>query len=183
MFPTSFEEMGIPAEYAFKQLLFSPIANALVLQTCSARENWRPERLYFRHSDWDKYKAVGNHADLISQDSPFVHTSKPLLAYNSMQHKFSLDAEGKEFHSGNWHSLEVVSLESGATVRLTTEDTLQLPSGFTLGWICDILAFGDAGLFVKAALSKSGTSYGYFVAELDAAQVLKPIVELPAVFM
>ena len=79
--------------------------------------------------------------------------------------------------------LEIVSLESGSTVCSTTQDTLRLPSDFILGWICDILAFGDAGLFVKAALSKSGTSYAYFVAELDVAQVLKPIVELPAVFM
>ncbi len=183
MFPISFEEMGIPPEYAFKQLLFSPMASALVLQTCSAKDNWRPERLYFRHSDWDKYRPVGNHADLISQDSPFVHPSKPLLAYNSMQHNFSLDAEGKEFHSGDWHSLEIVSLESGSTVRSTTQDTLRLPPGFTRGWVCDIVAFGDTGLFVKAGLSKSGHSFGYFVAELDVAQVLKPIVELPAVFM
>jgi len=183
MFPSSFEEMGIPPEYAFKQLLFSPIANTLVLQTCSAKDNWRPERLYFRHSGWDKYRLVGNPGDLVSQESPFVHPSKPLLAYNSLQHNFSLDAEGQEQHHGDWHSLQIVGLETGSAVRSTTQDTLQLPVGFTRGWIYEIVAFGDSGLFVKAGLSETGSSFGYFVAELDVAQILKPIFELPAVFM
>jgi hypothetical protein len=29
MFPATFQNMGIPASYAFKQLLFSPVAEAL----------------------------------------------------------------------------------------------------------------------------------------------------------
>ena len=95
MFPTTFQDMGIPIGYAFKQLLFSPIANILVLQTCAAEDNWRPERLYFRQTVWDKYRLVGSPGDLVSQESPFVHPSKPLLAYNSLQHEFSLDAEGQ----------------------------------------------------------------------------------------
>ncbi len=179
----SFEEMGIPSEYAFKQLLFSPIANALVLQTCSAKENWRPERLYFRQSEWDKYRLVGNPGDLVSQECPFVHPSKPLLAYNSVQHSFSLDAEGQEQHSGDWHALQIVNLETGSAVQSTTQDTLQLPPAFTRGWICNIVAFGDSGLFVKAGLSETGSSFGYFIAELDVVQILKPIFQLPAVFM
>lgn len=51
------------------------------------------------------------------------------------------------------------------------------------GWICEIVAFGESGLFVKVALSKSNTLVEYFVAELDAQKSLKPIVALPAVFM
>ena len=81
MFGKTFEEMGIPPEYAFRQLLFSPVANALVLQVGSGRDNWRPERLYFRHSEWDKYPLIGNPGDLVSQDSPFVHSSRPLQLF------------------------------------------------------------------------------------------------------
>jgi hypothetical protein len=183
MFHRSFEEMGIPPLYAFKQLLFSPPANALVLQTCSARDNWRPERLYFRHTEWDKYRPIGNPGDLVSQGSPFVHPSKPLLAYTSVQHGFSLDAEGHEQHHGSWHSLQIVSLETGLAVRSIIQDTIRPSEGFTRGWICEIVAFGDSGLFVKAALSKNESLVEYFIAELDAEQILKPIAALPAVFM
>ena len=183
MFPTTFQDMGIPAGYAFKQLLFNPTANVLVLQTCSAEDNWRPERLYFRQTEWDKYRLVGSPGDLVSQESPFVHPSKPLLAYNSLQHKFSMDADGQEQHHGDWHSLQIFSFESGSVTRSITPDTLRLPVGFTRSWICEIVAFGDSGLFVKASLSKSGSSFGYFIAELDVEQNLKPLFELPAVFM
>jgi hypothetical protein len=183
MFSTSFEEMGIPAGCGFKQLLFSPIANALVLQTCSARDNWRPERLFFRHLAWDRYQIIDNPGDLISQESPFLHASKPLLAYVSMQHKFSLDEEGKKRHSGTWDRLHIFSLESGSETQLVSEESIILPAETKHGWICEIVSFGDSGLFVKAALSKNGTVVEYFIAELDAAQNVKPIATLPAVFM
>ncbi len=183
MFATSFEEMGIPAGYGFKQLLFSPTANALVLQTCSARDNWRPERLFFRHLAWDQYRIIGSPDDLISQESRFLHPSKPLLAYVSAQHRFSLDEEGKERHHGNWNGLHIVNLESGSETQSVSEESIILPAGTKHGWICDIVSFGDSGLFVKAALSKNEALVEYFVAELDAAQNVKPIASLPAVFM
>lgn len=183
MLHKSFEEMGIPSGYGFKQLFFSPVANALVLQTCSASEGWRPERLYFRHTDSEEYRLVGIPDDLASQESPFVHPSKPLLAYVSVQHAFSLDADGRERHSGRWDSLHVVGLENVAEVHSVNEQTLRLPNGINRGWICEIVAFGDSGLFVKAALSKHESSFEYFIAELDALQGLRPIAALSAVFM
>jgi len=179
----SFEEMGIPPGYGFKQLLFSPVANALVLQTCPADDAWRPERLYFRPVGAYKYTPIGKPASLVSQESPFVHSSKPLLAYNSMEHKFSLDAEGRERHSADWRSFEVASLESGLTVRSAHPDSLRLPSGFHHGWICEVVAFGDSGIFVKVGLSEDRSRFEYFIAELDEADMLKPITELPAAFM
>ncbi len=86
MLNRSFEEMGIPPGYGFKQLLFSPVANTVVVQTQSAGHNWRPERLYFRKAESDKYRNIGEPGDLTSQEFPFAHPSKPLLAYNSLQH-------------------------------------------------------------------------------------------------
>jgi hypothetical protein len=183
MFSTSFEEMGIPAGYSFKQLLFSPLANAVVLQTYSARSKWRPERLFFRHIAWDRYRIIDSPDDLISQESPFLHPSKPLLAYVSMQHRFSLDEDGKERHGGNWHGLHIVNLERGSEMQSVSEESITLPTGTKRGWICEIVSFGDSGLFVRAALSKNETLMEYFVAEFDAAQNVKPIAALPAVFM
>ena len=179
----SFEQVGIPVGYGFKQLLFSPVANTLVLQTCSASDNWRPERLYFRQIDWDQYRAIEVANDLISQESPFIHPSKPLLAFVSVQHQFAVDGEGRELHSGNWHSLQILNVATGAEVQSVNESNLRLPVGAKRGWVCEIVAFGDSGLFVKAAMSKGDHSFEYFIAELDTSMSLKPLATLPAVFM
>jgi len=133
MFNRSFQEMGIPSGYGFKQLLFSPAANALVAQTQSAGHNWRPERLYFRYAASDKYRNIGEPGDLTSQEFPFLHSSKPLLAYNSMQHRFTVDAQGEERHSGDWDSLKLFNLESGVEIDSINQDTLRLPPGVVRG--------------------------------------------------
>jgi hypothetical protein len=185
MWSKSFEEMGIPPGYGFKQLLFSPFASVLVVQAQSSGKNWRPERLYFRHIELEKYNAVEQPADLISQDSPFVHPSKPLLAYNCLEHRFSVDASGEERHSGDWDSLHLYDLEQGVEVDSINRNTLILPPGIVRGWISGIVAFNDSGLFVKAGLSKEGSSrMDYVVAELDLShRVLNPVVALPATFI
>jgi hypothetical protein len=184
MLNKSFEEMGIPPGYGFKQLLYSPVVNTMVAQTQSAGRNWCPERLYFRRAASDVYRSIGKPGDLISQEFPFLHPSKPLLAYNSMRHRFTLDAEGKERHSGDWDSLIVFNLESEAEVASISQDTLHWPPGVVKGWISRIVAFGDAGLFVQAGLSENVSRMDYFVAEVDfTLRVLKPIAALPATFM
>lgn len=156
------------------------------MQAQSAERNWRPERLYFRHIESDQYKPIGEPSDLVSQDDPFVHPSKPLVAYNSLKHRFSLDAQGKERHSADWECLTVYNLESGMELDSIDPDTLRLPTGIARGWISGLVAFTDMGLFVQAGLSKSkeGGSMDYAVAELDlSGHVLKPIAPLPATFM
>lgn len=184
MWNKSFQEMAIPPGYGFKQLLFSSVANALVVQTQSAEKTWRPERLYFRHIDSDKYKPVGQPGDLVSQDYPFVHPSKPVVAYNCLKHRFSVYPQGEERHSADWDCLTLYNLESGVVVEQINPDTLTLPPGIVRGWISTIVAFSDAGLFVQAGLSKDSSRMDYVVAELILLQhALKPVVALPATFI
>jgi hypothetical protein len=184
MFNKSFQEMGIPPGYGFKQLLFSPVANALVVQTQSTARNWRPERLYFRYAVSDNYQKIGEPGDLISQESPFIHSSKPLLAYNSLQHSFDVDAQGEERHGGDWHSLKLFDLKLGVEVDSINQENLHLPAGVVSGWITCLVGFSDSGLFVVAGLSKDLSRMDYVVAEVDLAErLLKPIATLPATFM
>jgi len=184
MWNKSFQEMGIPVGYGFKQLLFSPAAKSVVVQAQSAEKNWRPERLYFRHKESDKYNAVGQPGDLVSQDYPFVHPSKPLLAYNSLKHRFSVDAAGEERHSADWHSLNFFDLNSGVEVDSINQETLTLPAGIVRGWVSTIVAFSEAALFVQAGLSKESSRMDYFIAEVGlSTHVLTPIVALPATFI
>jgi hypothetical protein len=180
----SFQDMGIPSGYGFKQLLYSPAVNILVVQTCSSGHDWRPEHLYFRHADSAEYRKIGAPDDFTSQESPFTHPSEPLLAYNSMQHRFTVDAQGKQRHSGDWDSLNVFNLESGVEVASIKQASLRLPTGVARGWIADIVAFVDAGLFVKAGLSVNGTRIDYFIAKVNFAQrTLTTVASLPTTFM
>jgi hypothetical protein len=184
MWNKSFQEMGIPLGYGFRRLLYSPAAKSVIVQAESSEKNWRPERLYFRHEASDKYNPVGEPGDLVSQDYPFLHPSKPLLAYNSLKHRFSVDATGEERHSGDWHSLNLFDLASGLEVNSITEEKLTLPPGIETGWVSMIVAFSEAGLFVQAGLSKESSRMDYFIAKIGlSTHVLTPIVALPATFM
>jgi hypothetical protein len=184
MFSKSFEEMGIPPGYCCNTLLFSPAADALVVHAESIGNNWRPERLYFRHKEWEFYRPVGNPDELCSQDSPFVHSSKPLLAYNSIRHSFFIDPHGNKQHVGDWDSLRLFDLALGAELESVGPDSLRFPPEYVRGWIAELVAYGDSGLFVKAGLSSNTSTMDYFVAKLDLAQrILQPVLRLPAVFM
>ena len=176
--------MGIPPGYGFKQLLFGPVANALVVQTESAGSGWRPERLYFRYTAWDKYRPIGEPGDLYSQESPFVHPSRPLVAYNCLKHYFFADGSGVEINAANWDSVKIFDLERGKEVESIDQQSVHLPAGIVSAWVADLVAFSEAGLFVKAGFSEHPSSMDYFVAALDVAErTLKPIVPLPASFM
>jgi len=95
-----------------------------------------------------------------------------------------VDAQGEERHSGDWESVNIYNLESGAEVESINRDTLSLPTGIVRGWISTLVGFGDSGLFVQAGLSKDGSRMDYVVAELELSRhVLKPIVSLPATFV
>ena len=150
MWNRSFQEMGIPQGYGFKQLLFSPVASALVVQAESAEKNWRPERLYFRRLDSDKYNPIGQPGDLVSQEYPFLHPSQPLVAYNCLKHRFFADAAGEECHGADWDSVIIYNLQSGIEAHHINRDTLTLPQGIIDVWIATVVAFNDVGLFVKA---------------------------------
>jgi len=184
MLKRSFQEMGIPPGYGVKQLLYSPAASVLVAQIQSGVKNWRPERLFWRHIQSDKYNSIGQPDDLISQDSPFVHPSKPLLAYACMEHRFLLDTKGEEVHGADWDSLKIYNLETATEVESVNKETLTLPPGMVTGWIFNLVSFGDSGLFVQAGLSGNGSRIDYVIAELDLfSRILKPVVTLPATFI
>ena len=127
MFDSSFTDLGIPPGYGFRQLLFNPTANVLVVQTTSGPQNWRPERLYFRHVDSAKYMNIGTPDDFISQESPVVSLSEPLLAFSCLRNSLWIDSEGAERHGANWESLKVHDLRANQEVYSLTGEMLRLP--------------------------------------------------------
>jgi hypothetical protein len=171
MFHKSFVDLGISPGYGFKQLLFCPSANALVVQAQSATSSWRPDRLYFRQVTAERYDPVGTDY-LFSQEDPVLAPSRPVLAYRANVHSFALDAAGVERHSAKWDSIRVFDLHARAETCVVSARTIQFPDGVTNGWISGLLAFaenenGDV-LHVVAGLSRNGDqSMDYYLSELN----------------
>jgi hypothetical protein len=187
MLHDSFEDVGIPPGYGFKQLLYCPAANVLVVQTQSWSNSWRPERLYFRDIGAPRYTAIGTPTDLVSQEFPVVAISRPLLAYQSNVHTLELDGQGIERHGASWKSVTVFDLKARNELDVIDTQLVRFPEGVSDAWISSLLSFGESGdiLHVVAALSRDGRlSFEYQVAELDLkTRVVRPLATLPAVFM
>ena len=186
MFGKSFEEMGIPAGYGFKQLLFCAAADTLIVQT-QAITNWRPERLYFRSVGGERYEPVGAPAELVSQVYPIVAPSHPLLAYNTLLNSFNLDAEGNELHGANWQGVHVVDLRSRAETYVIDKETLHLPDRDTEVWVESLLAFAEhPDVLHLVAAMKRGSSFKVerYVSELHLSSgLVRPLANLPAAFL
>lgn len=182
----SFKEMGIPAGYGRKQLLFCPAAETLVVQVESVG-NWRPERLLMRAITSERYTPVGSPADMVSQEDPVVSNSKPLLAYNGMLHKFDIGPEGEERHFGEWESLKVIDLIAGSEAATIDRQSIHFADGVTDGWISSILSFAGESdaLHVVAAMSRDRRqTMEYHLSELHLQSgVLHSIANLPAIFL
>ncbi len=186
MLHKTFEEMGIPAGYGFKQLLYCSIADTLIVQTQPV-QGWRPERLYARKQQEERYAPIGLPGDLISQDDPVVCAGHPLLAYNTMSHSFRADAEGKELHGANWEAIRVVDLSTRQETHVVDRETLHLADPETEVWISQVLSFAQnaESLHVVAAFSRDkGLTTNYYVAELHLPTgLVRPIAQLPAAFL
>jgi hypothetical protein len=184
MLNKSFVEMGIPPGYGIKQLLFSPVADALIVQAESGASNWRPERLYFRRTSFHKYEPIGEPDELDSQETPVVHPSKPLIAFNCLKHIFTIDAQGDERHGGDWHSLKIFNLELCCETDSISRETLRFPADVVKAWITGLVSFSDRGLFVSAGLLRPSSRVDYFLAEVDPQlRSLLPIAPLAGVFL
>ncbi len=183
----SFEDVGIPPEYAFKRLLFCAPADTLVVQTRTRTRQWRPERLLYRHTRSQRYVPVGRPGEMVSQDDPVVSPSSTLLAYNTNVHKFEPDAEGIERHSADWECLRIFDLSAGVERQVIDKSMLSIPAGTTRGWISKLLSFAepsDALHVVVALCDDPQGSVDYHVAALNVRTAdLRLLALLPAVFM
>jgi hypothetical protein len=185
MLHKSFEEMGIPAGYAFRNLLYCASADVLIVQT-QPLQGWRPDRLYTRPSGAERYEPIGTPDELISQDDPVVSCSRPLLVYNTMRHSFRPDEQGNERHSANWEAVRVFDLRSGREKHVVDRETLHLPDRNLDVWISRLLGFADSHecLHVVASFSRDKSAINYYVSELHLPTgLVRPLINLPATFL
>ena len=184
MLHKSFEEMGIPAGYGFKNLLYCAAADTLVVQL-EPLQGWRPERLYLRSNGSEQYDLLGEPEEMISQDDPVVLCAHPLLAYNTLRHSFSNDAGGAELHGADWEAVHVFDLRSKAETHVVDRETLHLPDQNIDVWISRVLGFADHEcLHVVSAFSRDKLLMNYYVSELHLPTgLVRPLVNLPAAFL
>jgi hypothetical protein len=181
LFSKLFDEMGVPAGYRFKQLLFSPRANSVVRHASSAMNDWRPERIYFHRvgrvsPSWQSwgigFARISFHT--FFETTACVHDDAARLFNRSRRprttpHKLAFSSDRR-----------LIKRLGGPLDRPGIVAGINRLTRF---WICEIVAFGEQGLFVKTALSKNESLIEDFVAELSAENLLKPIVLFPAVFL
>ena len=85
MLNRSFEEMGIPPGYGFRQLLFSPVTSVLVVRAQSSGINWRPERLIFATLSWTNTTPLDSPLTSYRKTSPLCilqNRCSPTTAWN-----------------------------------------------------------------------------------------------------
>jgi ClpA/ClpB-like protein len=182
---STWTELGIPAGYAYPQLLFNPPTETMILQLEGVDDGiWRPKRLYMKHKDASKYEQIGSPDEVTSYESPVSSMKQPLLAFNVTT--WQKEEQGV---AGDWKELRVLDIKSGATKHFVEKGELILPQGFTNCWISDLLALSDDGtqIYVSAGLSlgeaTAQSKITYVLAVLDlASKRLDPISVLRCTF-
>lgn len=181
----SFEEMGIPSGYAFRNLLYCSPADVLIAQA-EPRSGQGPNRLYYRPAGSDRYEPIGAPDELISQEDPTVLCSHPLLAYNTLRHSLQSGEAGNNWPGTNWDAVRLLDLRSMTEKHIVDHETLHLPDRNIDVWIARLLGFADSHecFHVVAGFSRDKATINYYVSELHLPTgLVRPIVNLPATFL
>lgn len=181
----NFEEMGIPAGYGFRNLLYCSPADALIVQA-QPRHGQGPFRLYARRAGGDRYEPILATHESISQEDPTVLCSHPVLAYNTLHHTIESGEAGNEWPGANWEAVRVLDLRSMTETHVVDRETLHLPDRNLDVWIARLLGFADSHecLHVVAGFSRDKTTINYYVSELHLPTgLVRPMVNLPATFL
>ena len=181
-------EMGIPHDYAFKQLFYHPAVRMLIVQVQPIHtKKWLPDRLYYRALNDGRYRPVGAPLPMMAQEYPVISLKRPILVYNATQYSYTRDAAGEEHLGGDWDSLKIYDLETHQFAQDISRQTLKVPADVTRYWISSLLCFSQTEevLYLTVGLSQKGEGrMDYYLAGLDIeTRVLRVDSPLPAAFM
>src|SRR3972149_1135496 len=99
------KEMGIPAGYGPKTILYNPPSRRVVVELRSVGDEYLPNRLYMRHEDDAEYHQIGFPEAEISYESPVVLLTQPTLFFNANRIVRSDNHVG-----GNWEAVHSFDL-------------------------------------------------------------------------
>jgi hypothetical protein len=178
---TTFQDLGIPPQYGFERLLYSPSAGTVVAQARWADRGFRPRLLFVRDVNEEHYTPVGMHEEMLDQGSPQVSLAKPWLAFITARFQIGKDASGEERIGGNPEDVKVFDLSLRSDVLTIPMGNLVLPSDMTDGWISSLLSFSESAdaLYAVAALSRNRrTTMEYYLSRLELTSSRVEIIAL-----
>ncbi len=154
---------GIPAGYSWKNLLYNPASESIIVElTCAEMGHLPMTRLFMRHKDAEAYERVGDPADDLSFEAPVTCDQKPIVLFNTVK-----CAGGGRNPDGVYR----FNLSTKEFTICVAKDALRIPGTHLRPWILTLVSLSDDAqtLYLKVGIEKPASGSGiveYYLASL-----------------
>lgn len=154
---------GIPAGYRWKNLLYNPASESIIVEMARADTGHLPmSRLFTRHKDAEAYEQIGDPADNVSFEAPVTCEKQPIVIFNSMKW-----AGG----GGDPDGVYAFNLSAKKLTVCVTKGALNISEPHLRSWILSLVSLSDDAqtLYLKVGIEKSVSGGGvveYYLASL-----------------
>ena len=154
---------GIPTGYRWKNLLYNPASESVVIEMTRTDTGHLPmSRLFTRHIGGEFYEQIGNPPDDVSYESPITCESQPIVIFNSVKWA------GGGGHPDGVYSFDLRTKELSVCIP---KDSLIIPEPHLRSWILTLVSLSEDGetLYLKIGIEKSVSEGGvvhYYLASL-----------------
>jgi hypothetical protein len=158
---TSPKSPGMPAGYRWKQLIYNPASETIVVEMTSPGPPLG--RLFMRRKSAEAYEQIGNPTSDMSYESPVTCEKQPIVIFNSVRW-----ANG----GGNPDAVYTFNLRTKELTVCVAKDTLTIPEPHLRSWILTLVSLSDDAetLFLKVGVEKPASGGGvvaYYLASLS----------------
>ena len=163
---------GIPAGYRWKNLLYNPASESIVIEMARTDTGHLPmSRLFARHKDAAVYEPVGNPADDVSYECPVTCEKQQIVIFNSMKW-----AGG----GGNPDGVYLFNLKTKELTVCIAKDALMIAEPHLRSWILALVSLSDDGqtLHMKVGIEKPVSGGGVVEYYLASFALLDKKLEL-----
>jgi len=163
---------GIPAGYRWKNLLYNPASESIVIEMARTDTGHLPmSRLFTRRKDAAVYEPVGNPSDDVSYECPVTCEKQPIVIFNSIK------------WAGGGGTPDGVYLFNLKTKELTVciaKDALMIAEPHLRSWILALVSLSDDGqtLHMKVGIEKPVSGGGVVEYYLASFALLDKKLEL-----
>jgi hypothetical protein len=154
---------GIPAGYSWKNLLYNPASESIVVEMAQPGTGHLPmSRLFARHMNAAVYEPIGHPADDVSYESPVTCEKQPIVIFNSVKWTGG---------GGNPDGVYSFNLKTKELISCVAKDSLVIAEPHLRSWILTLVSLsGDAQtLYLKVGIEKPVSGGGlaeYYLASL-----------------
>ena len=156
---------GIPPGYSWKNLLYNPASETIVIEmACTGRGHLPMSRLFARRKDAEVYEQIGQPGDDLSYEAPVTCEKHPIVVFNSIKWEGS---------GGNPDGVYLFNLITKELTLCLAKDTFNDAERRLSSWISTLVSLSDDGqtLYLKIGMhpfSRSGV-VDYYLASVGLA--------------